>query len=206
MKLKLIFPILFVFSFCSLYGNKSLIIYETYEDYINNTGEVIEGDFKYAGTEASFGKTLTKFKNKDKSTSKENNKIKIDGKKIWGFKHKGVLFRTINGVPQWVATQGELIYYENGVLKLFNLNLGNNNAPWWEEYGYECGISKDLTSEFIYIPPGLKIGKSYIKDLKKFIDKNPSCESFYNCVINHHVYVKDIRRCAERFTKIKVVK
>lgn len=186
-------------------GQKSMIIYDTYDDYVNNTGDEIEGDYIYTGSsEGMFSDLVNIFKNQDKSSSGED-KIKLTKKKFWGFKLNGVLIRMTESGLQWVALQGKFIYYENGIVKLVNMKSKKKNATWNQGDGAQCGISKDLNAEFIYVPIGLTVSNRHKKDLKNFINANPEYESFHNCVIDKHLHSGEVRKCAERFTNMKVI-
>lgn len=169
-----------------------LIIYNTYEDYIQKKGVLY--DSEYWGWYHSVGKVTLIFKGKQK--------VKVKCKKVWGFAYKGVLFRNHMeyGQPTRLISGNKIHYYESGMAHLSMAH--NNSTSGLFPVGYYCYFSKTLDGLIIPIPKQQSLSTA-TKPFKKFKEQNPQYTSLFDCIGKDYDYIK-IRSCVEKFENIKI--
>ena len=200
--------LIIIFAVLSFWVNaqKELIIYDTYENYLNNTGITYKGEYVYSSSSELFKKRIIRFNNKNKKTTKEKNKISINCPDIWGFKLNDILFRIHHNYdpsPMCVVNQGELIYYEHGKGHLEALSNKKKVGLIDNHWGKQAYISKDMNSKMISISDSKT--KHRKTELSNFVQENPEYNSFFDC-LNKNSDLKVIRKCYETFFKVKLIK
>ena len=208
--MKFILPILFILSSISLNSQDSLIIYKTFSDFDNQTGDLLEGKLIYQKAYGTKREKYIYFKNKAPGIPKNRQKIKINTKKIWGFMMNNKLFRVIDdtGIPVCLLSEGQLYYYENGLAYLHMLfakrkkkraivteqrNKHNGNISYpWGEIAY---FSKDINSKLYTLPIANEIGARRL--LEDYIETYPELENFFSCVKG--VFKFKNRECIKEF-------
>ena len=122
-------------------------VYKTLKDYQNNTPEKYTSTTVkfYADYRSSFSyKPILEFK-------EDGKKVKIMLSEAWGFKYKGILFRTITtmgNITIGLLSEGKICYWENAVFifkKIDHITPGLTNAY----YGYASYLSKNIESAIV---------------------------------------------------------
>ncbi len=204
MKIKTVLLFL-VISLFSLFINeskaetKSLIVFETYDDYMAKKGTVYKGEYKANTFIKAPGKKklFITFKNKNKKA--ENRKVKIALKETWGFSLNGLLFRVDKktSCPHYVRSQGKIYYYENGYAVLnklkkkdpslevniehymdsdFHTDAATGQSFSFKTWGVVAYFSETLNSEFFEF-------KS--RTLSKFVKRNSKYQEVYDCMFSN---------------------
>lgn len=132
-------------------GNGDVILYWTYDDFVNNKGENIGA---YKSSYHTMGVFTHKFKG-------DNGKTKIKRGDAWGYKYKGAYFRFSRDKNHLarIISAGDIILYSNGFAQMEMLEKNTDEAVFY--YGYYFYVSKDLKSDVIPM-----VGKDW-KDFKK---------------------------------------
>ncbi len=164
---------------------KSIILYESYEDYLNAQGKETVGDFKLLSNISLLGAKSLIF-NRREGDNERPRKVKVNCKKLWGFVYNGLLFRidSESKIPYFLKSEGSFYYYENG---LATLHLLRENAevdlsqavPVMDEldresWGGEACLSKRLNSVFYDI--------SSRRTLEKAVALHPAWKVLLDCV------------------------
>ncbi|MFK7771365.1 MAG: hypothetical protein AB8F94_04465 [Saprospiraceae bacterium] len=193
-----------------LKAQDSLIVYKTFSDFDNQTGELYTGKLFYQNATTTFKNRFIYFKNKTSGISKDQQKIKINTKEVWGFMINDRLFRMIadTGIPVCLLSQGQLYYYENGLAYLHmsfakrkkkramvseqtNKNNRNISYPW----GQIAYFSKDISSKLYALPTSNEIGARRL--LEEYVEIYPELENFFTCIKG--VFKFKNRECIKEF-------
>lgn len=153
-----LFFILLAFSFMG----KSVLaeqiqIYTTFENYENGSPTTLDGDVDGF---PDFQNNVVYQSGINVKTSEKKHTFRA--RDIWGFKYKGVLFRSMqftlkqqrNNLPSYgfmaLASQGNICYWENGIAILDVLNSSKNPRKGYI-YGLSCNgiyaLSKSIDSD-----------------------------------------------------------
>lgn len=179
-----------------LFAQRDVILYSTYSDYVNQTGEVHNGDF---GSRV-FTEGIT-IKLKDKKTKK---KLKFKCKDYWGFEYAGALFRTNQKTDlphRVIVIVDDFVYYENGIAYINYYAHGHKYAMFPRGLSYSS-VSKNLES-VIHRLPLSGLSKLTNRSFKRFREENPNVEPLFECIDGKFKY-KNIRRCVTDFTGIPI--
>jgi len=185
---------------------KALVIYESYEEYVKNKGQVYEGDYilRSAGSRPGVGNRVMTFKNKSKEASSENKQVKIKLKEVWGFSLNDLLMRVDKSMsfPYYLVAKDSICYYENGyaVLKMLKAN-GNVEEELYKYYdssgdwGRLQFVSKSLDSKMFSFSSKGKAGK--------FVKTYPEYQSLYDCIfpVKRKQTIEKTRNCVKEFNK-----
>lgn len=127
---------------------------------------------------------------------KDQKKVKIHCKDIWGFSYKDALFRIDKNYsqPARVASSGKIIYYENGIAHLEMIRDNKEEGSF--SIGYFCYVSKNLESELIPMPGSLISDAR--KKINKFKEENPEYKELFNCIEKNYNYL-NVRPCITEF-------
>lgn len=158
-------------------GKDTVIVYTTYENYVNKIGETYDKMVNYYGT---IKMKITVSKNATETT--------IKCKEIWGFLYNGHLFRTDERTGQVgeLIVKGKICYYENGIAHLEMIRNGTNHENF--NLGYYCYVSKDLASKLAPFPsPEYPISDAN-KQIKKFKRANPEYDDLFKAINNNYSY------------------
>jgi hypothetical protein len=157
--------------------NDSIIVFTTYENYVNKIGESYDKMVNYYGT--------VKMKI---TVSKNNKENTIECKKIWGFLYNGHLFRSEERTGQIgeLIVKGKICYYENGIAHLEMIRNNTNHENF--TLGYHCYISKDLSSKLVPFTSSDHPDADADKQLKKFKKANVEYADFFKALANDHSY------------------
>jgi hypothetical protein len=168
-------------------AHANIIVYETYNDYVNDAGEEYDEIAKW--TYGMTGKTSI-------SLIQNGKKVKIPLEDIWGFKYGEVLFRIAKdeNVMARVVSSGKITYYENGDAHLIMLIGGTNEAIFTQ--GYYCYVSKDLESEITPMPTKQLLGAR--KQINEFKEDYPEYSTLFDCIGKNYDY-EHVRTCVENF-------
>ena len=177
--MKKIFFLFVIYFSVSLTQSQTLVIFKTYEDFLNNKGETYTG-LTYKGATTGPGFRVLVFKG-------NNGKIKLSQRGNWGFMFKGELYKFDNRRdPMWVGIVGKNIcYYENG--------YGHLNGTGFCPAGWFYYISTDLNSDPFVIPTRRHV-------YKRVMDKNPATIPLFKCLDQKDT---NYRKCVEEFEGIK---
>ncbi|MES2566023.1 MAG: hypothetical protein V4565_04120 [Bacteroidota bacterium] len=181
---KCFWVLLFISFMCVLKVKGQVVIYKTYDDFLNSKGENYDS-YEYEDAFSAPGIITLIFKGNDK-------KLRINPKNIWGFTQKTDLYRIFDGKhPVWAEFKGKkIIYYSNGYEHMHPYHRA------LEQEGY-CFLSKDLSADIIKIP-------SRKKKYDAFVKENPEYKSLFDCVNQKCKYptIKSYylsRDCAQEF-------
>ena len=195
--------LLLAFSSIMLHAQDSLIIYKTFEDYQQDKGELRTGDLVYSGT-FTFRKKYFTLKNKTPDIPKEQKKIKIHGKDMWGFKLNNVLFRVKEklGIPVCLMSEGKFFYYENGLvhIRILLSKKPRNVEQLTDGWGGRAYFSTEINSELKRLPGFGEIGGNRTNN--KYIHRYPELKEFFMCAKGYR-YPK-LRKCVEEFNGTKL--
>ncbi len=144
--------------FTSYLGKSQTGYYITYDDYISNNLQIMKDvdDF-----EMGLLPMRIFFINQEGKIQK------VSCKKMWGFKLRGNLFRSIDRDVAKVIDSGKVVYYESGVAHLRMILLNTNSAEF--HLGFSYYISRTLNDECFY-------------SLKKFFKKNTEFTALKFCL------------------------
>lgn len=204
---KIFFPLILVCLFLQLGINchgqeKGIIVYKTYEDFVEKKGVEYKGDYKlrsFALLPGINNRTVT-FKNRNKEVT-ENKKVKIKLKRVWGFSYNGYLMRVEDSLPHYLVSKGKICYYENGFSMVSLISKGHEFTAQnlhnfkdlesrWGVYSY---ISKSINSEIKKF--------STKRQVKKMIKKMPEIKELYECVYPAKVLeaIEKKRKCISEY-------
>jgi hypothetical protein len=178
MKIKnYILILLLTLSFTVFSKNDSILVFKTYNDYVNKIGESYDHMVNYYGT--------VKMKI---TVSKNNKENTIECKKIWGFSYNGHLFRTEERTGQVgeLIVKGNMCYYENGIAHLEMIRHNTNHENF--SLGYHCYLSKDLSSKLVPFADPAQPDPDADKQLKKFKKANPQYNDLFKAIANDLSY------------------
>ena len=178
MKLKhLLLIISLVISVKVYSGKDTVIVYTTYQNYVNKIGETYDKMVNYYGT---IKMKITLSKNAVETT--------IKCKEIWGFLYNGHLFRTDarTGQVGELIVKGKLCYYENGIAHLEMIRNGTNHENF--SLGYHCYLSKDLSSKLAPFANADHPDTDADKQMKKFKRANPEYADFFKALNKDYSY------------------
>ncbi len=197
------FLLLFLFPIL-LQAQDSLVLYQTFEDYQQNKGELKTGDFIYRGVTSPFRKRYITLIDKTPDIPKDQKKIKIYPKGMWGFKLNNALFRIKDksDVPYCLLSTGKFFYYENGLvhIKILLSRKPINEAHIVDTWGGVAYFSTEINSKLILLPGFGQIGGS--RSNNKLIHKYPALKEFFTCAKGYR-YPK-LRNCVEKFNGEKL--
>ncbi len=188
--MKTLLTILLVWMICINMKGQEVVVYKTYQDFQNNTGEKYDKFLNYLG----------KFK-----FEKGGEKIKISYEDLWGFKVAGELFMMYgegkHAYPYKVFIIGsKLCYYEDGFKFLGNIL---KESTFKTDKGATISyVSKDLQSKVMpirYTGFDGSENKKGMADLKKALP-GPDYQSFFEC-LNGSVYYFILRDCTRKFVQ-----
>lgn len=191
---KLRLTILFVLVCNIALSQTPILIYTTYQDFVNQTPKQYEDLKDYLLAE---NLTLKVVKN--------NNIEKIRVKDIWGFVYKDAFFRIDHDDPRSMITRlvstGKLFYYENGIPHLQMLFHDTDSASYRASYGYTAYISTALDSDMAPLSTGTNLldRKRAKKRRKEFRETNINHEEFFKCLRNYSI--ETLRRCITKYNE-----
>lgn len=165
-----------------------ITVYRTYEDFQNKTGEEYDD---YLGYSHSIGTVKLILKKDDK-------KIKIHCRDLWGLNYKDAFFRIDKkyNQPTRIISSGKIVYYENGIAHLSMIRDNSESGKF--SIGYFCYVSKSIDSELIPMP-GELISDAR-KKIKKFKEENPEYKELFDCIEKNYNYI-NVRPCIVEFEK-----
>jgi len=187
---KIMLLILAVFCTANLFAN--VIVYKTYQDYVDNKGVSYD---EYAGQKEGHLTVDVSYVFK-----KGGEKTEIKNTDMWGLKVNDVLFRVFhNGRGSSagrVMSTGKVTYYEFGREHIDNVNKGKPDEK----------IDSDKAWKAISVGLNDPICWAFFPDDKNRMNKkdqeyqksHPEFEQLYNC-IKDHSDVKIIRKCVKDF-------
>jgi hypothetical protein len=176
---KIFILLAFCFSF-TLTQSQTLIVFKTFDDFLNNKGEKHE-DLTYKGVNTGPSFRVLVFKG-------TFGKFRLSQKGNWGFLYKGQLYRFDKKKrdPLWVGIAGKnIIYYENG--------YGHLNETGFCQAGYFYYLSLDLNSNPFVFPNRRHL-------YQEVMLMNPACIPLFKCL---DIKNSNIKKCVEEFEKIK---
>lgn len=163
-------------------------VFYTYDDFLNDKGEVMDDEFANT-SQSTFGITII-----FKSTAGEKKKFKP--KEIWGFYFKGNLFRTVGNKEIGMLTDtGRINYYVNGCGAISKLSNPGSYGGYLANQS-PAYLSADSLNSPMYRMP---LNEYETRDWKDFKKDYPSFTEFYDCVNvpNYNI----IRECVKWFNK-----
>ncbi|HUH74288.1 MAG TPA: hypothetical protein VLZ75_07755 [Chitinophagales bacterium] len=144
---------------CGLFSSSfadQILIYKTLADYKSDNATIVDGEV--SGLKNSDGNLVYN----SGFTVKASKKEEFYSKDFWGFKFKGILFRSFEfkmkqqtkNIPSYgfmaLVSQGEIFYWENGIA-LLDILTSKKNPKKGYLLGQGCnglfGLSKDLESD-----------------------------------------------------------
>lgn len=175
---KLLFPFVFFLLFTTS-RSQTLIVFKTFDDFLNNKGEKHEG-LTYSGANTGPAFMVLVF-------NSLFGKFRLSQKGHWGFIYKGQLYKFDNRRdPVWVGIVGKnIVYYENGYAHL--------NEKGYCPAGWFYYLSADLNSDPFVIPTRRHV-------YKRIMEANPECKPLFECIDQKNANYK---KCVEKFEKIK---
>lgn len=194
MKNILIISFIFLSQLNYCFSQKTIIVYKTYKEYLNNSGTVYKGNYMLGTITNSFGNISISFYIKGKLFSK--NKLKFKIKEDWGYKINDELFVNREKEMYYVASIGKhLVYYEYYEIHLKDIFGIYCDMP------NETHLSKKLNSEMKEIPISFLTNK--IKRIKLFLGNDPNYNSLYKCIDSYpkSIRLKSLRECIINFNE-----
>lgn len=189
----LFFVILLLFSINDCHAD--VYIYDTYQNYLNNSGEKIDN---YKSFDSARNLMFTE---------KEGQKGKIKLQDKWGFKVNKVLYRiTKDNKIALVCNTGKVIYYENDYARNTNLIYRPSiYTPKPDKYPVDNNSYVYNKSDLIYISltlespmiavPG-KFSSISSKVYEQFIKENPQHTELFKC-LEKYMELKVYSECYE---------
>lgn len=186
---KIVVLLLSVLLYTDLVGQTQ--VFKTYEDFVNGNGISMDSQ------NISWGSGISNyviFENNDEK------KIKFQINKIWGFKYKGHLFRSVGKELAMLTDSGKVNYYLNGSAGLGILASGGNSGSIYSGQS-ACFLSVGGVNEKIYRMPLDKFKKL---DYNEFKRDHSELEQLWNCFELNNIKntYKNIRNCVIEFNKI----
>ncbi len=184
--MKKLIPLLIFYFLFKVASAKDIIgTYATYDDFINNTMDTMDG---YIGFGHAKGQVTLRF-------IKDSVEKKVKCKDIWGFKLGDRLYRVDQkfGQPAYVLSVGKIIYYENG--QSYMDAYKTKKAVGVFTIGYLCYFSKNMNSEMIPYDPKITDAMTRYKEFKK---SNPKFMELFKCLGKTDDYSK-IRTCVRAY-------
>lgn len=174
MKNLLIASFLFLGCIC-LKAQDTIIVYNTYDNFLNNTGEF----YTECRSLSYSGKGKVKMKLKNKLTRKTR---KVSSSEIWGFSYNREFFRSFPEPSQFarLLNNGTVCYWENGLGNLRALWNGSNSADY--SIGYKNFISKTIDSPLIALPGSWAPFQSLKAKYETFKSENPQYNKLFNLI------------------------
>jgi hypothetical protein len=167
-------------------AQNDLKVFKTYDDFVNKVGEEYSFHRLFWPTAKGIGLIV----------ERGNEKIKINGKDIWGYSYKDGLFRydRNHNQPVRVMSIGKIIYYENGQASMEMLRKNKEYSDF--RFGYYCYVSKSLATDIIPLD-NYVFGdtKSKISAFKK---QYAEFKVFFDCLGKRYEYDK-VRLCIKEF-------
>lgn len=198
----LIFGILFFGLFIGKAQEKysgNIVIYPTYEDYLQNSGIVNEGDYMSTSSGHFFGKVRYTFKEKKQNSSEKSKKIKLYTNDIWGFKWgDGLYCISPFYEPMYVFYNGKVVYYE---ICDFDISQSHLVAPTDTDVDKyvdvtECVISEGLNTDLFVVRynNSSKRRKENLEGTKRMLQKHPNGMQVFECLTQTKNF-KERRKC-----------
>ena len=177
----------------------SIVIYPTYEDYLQNSGIVHEGDYMSTSSGHFFGKVRYTFKEKKQNSSEKSKKIKLYTNDIWGFKWGDGLYRISPFYePMYVFYNGKVVYYE---ICDFDISESHLVAPTDTDVDKyvdvtECVISEGLNTDLFVVRynNSSKRRKENLEGTKRMLQKHPNGMQVFECLTQTKNF-KERRKC-----------
>jgi len=201
MKIQLL-SIFFLLISLNAFAQDELKVFESFEDYQNDTGISYTGNISYWGFLNLFDNRRITFK---KGKNREET-IHVDCYDNWGFSLNQVLFQMVaspkvKSHPMCVIAQDDLVYFENGIGHLKAMEsqkkMGKyiGQFPTGGEWGVAAAVSPGLNYELISLK---RSDISNMRLLKRFREANPQYSEFFEC-IKWNSSLKKIRACYFNF-------
>jgi hypothetical protein len=177
----------------------TIIIYPTYEDYLQNSGIVHEGDYLSTGSGHFFGRVWYTFKEKKLKSSGKRKKLKLYTNDIWGFKWGDGLYRISPfHEPMYVFYNGKVVYYE---VCDFHISITHFVAPTDTDVDKyvdvtECVISEGLNTNLFVVQynNSNKRRKENLEGTKRLLQKHPNGMQVFECLTQTKKF-KERRKC-----------
>lgn len=191
---KILYVVLFVF--CTSTLKSQVELYRTYKDFLNESGE--EYTDVMMAVLSSNGVTFRFFQGEEKT--------KVKSKAMWGFKFKGVLFRSDikNNTFMCVMSTDKIVYYTHGQAYFDKIRGGTDRVGAVLGYGNYAYLSEEINSELYYITGAqlrmMKGEKTVIdsKELGRLESDNPEYASLCKCISNVE-RLWEIDTCVQKF-------
>ncbi|MCL6265979.1 hypothetical protein [Flagellimonas myxillae] len=173
--------------------HSQVLVYNTYQDFLNQTPVQYDGLDNYR----AFGEAMSLKVIKNGETER------IRCKDFWGFVYKDALFRVDHNSPgsmiARLMSDGKLYYYENGIPHIDMLLKDSDSASYLASMGYTAYISTELDSEMIPLTSGTNLidRKRAKKKRKRFRKENTEHEELFNCIRN--TAIETLRRCISKY-------
>lgn len=177
----------------------TIIVYPTYEDYLQNSGIVHEGNYESTGSGFFFGRVRFTFKEKKQKSSGKKKKLKLYTNDIWGFKWGEGLYRISPFYePMFVFYNGNVVYYEICDFHISRSHLVDPSASDVDRNVdiSECVISEGLNTDLFlirYNNPN-KNKKNISEGAKLLLQKLPNGMQVFECLTQTKSYKKR-RKC-----------
>jgi hypothetical protein len=181
--------LILIFGFKSNYA-QSVTTYKTYNDYIREKG-IDRGEYK-KWKATTFGKVTL-------ILEKEEKKVKVELKDIWGFEYKGELFRVFRGLyPAMMVDKGEMIFYENGIAHLEMLSENKTIGEF--NFGAYSLFSFGLDGELIACPKQKSSSQPY-NHFKKYRKTHPQYEGVLSCIEENDFKYRKVQQCIRYYNE-----
>ncbi len=161
----------FLFAVTTSYCEAQIIVYKTYQNYLDKDGQVMNDDYfeSYESTvrhslifKASSGKLSTFYP-----------------KEIWGLTCKDKIFRSVKGEIGMLVDTGRVNYWVNGFDALVSLIDPNNKVGNLSKYESDCYLSSGDINAKLYRMP---IDILTMRDWNSFKKDFPDYEDLADCI------------------------
>lgn len=161
----------------------NIVVFPTYEDYLQNSGIVYEGNYESTGSGHFFGRFHYTFKEKKQKSSGKKKKLKLYTNDIWGFKWGEGLYRISPfHEPMYVFYNGKVVYYE-----ICDLHISINHLVVPTDRNIditECVISEGLNTDLYLVRYNnpKKTDKAKLQGTMRILQKLPNGMQVYECL------------------------